>query len=165
MISSSSLGVSKIAPPSRSHIPSGPEPQSECNELLRLRTANSSTPSALVVRTNFGGFLRYAIVRCCQHTPTMGFASYHWPETGRQPQLQLQQVDRNQPVKATVVCWDPPDSIQCLGCAYPSESSPHSQPAIRHRIALLSRCWLCTPFFCSICEPNSHTYTPSTSEL
>jgi len=161
----SSLGVSKIAPPSRSHIPSGPEHPSKCQDDLRLRLAISSTPSALVVPNNFDGFLRYAIVRCYQRTPTMGFASYHWFLTERLPQLQLQQVDRSRPLEATVVGWDPSGKIQCLGCAYPAECSPHLQPILRHRSVLPSRCWSSLTFFCSLCESSSKTNTSSTSRL
>ena len=163
MIPSSSLGVSKITPPPRSRIPSCPEPHSECDVALRSRDATLSTPSALVVQTNFDGFLRYTIVNCFQFTPTMGFVSYQGSILKRGSQFQLSEIDRNRFRKVTVVNWGLSDQIQCLGYAYPSEFSPLSWPMLRLRNTLPSRCCLWLRILCSLCESNSNATAPSAS--
>jgi hypothetical protein len=133
--------------------------------VLRLRNANPSTPSALVVRANFDGLLRYAISELSPAHPDHGVhilacLCTEWP-----PQFQLSETDLNRLHGVTVVDWNHSGKIQCLGCAYPSEYSPPSQPTLRHRIALPSRCCLCPRILCSFCESNSNVNTPSTSRL
>ena len=97
--------------------------------------------------------------------PDHGVHILAWLDTEKLPQFQLSETDRNRLHGVTVVDWDLSGQIQCLGCACPSECSPPSWPALRHRIALPSRCCLCSRILCSFCDPNRSVNAHSTSRL